>query len=152
MKVTKLIRDLVLTCLVTAGLPAVAAQSGQPASGERPGRAAAHAALDARADLPAAPPALPTQASDRARGALSETAFGKKAAVAADAQAAQHAHDAVMDAHTAAASSAGQGSVVEAARAANAEVRAAATRARSTSTKSDAASHHGNSRSGPGRP
>jgi len=132
--------------LLLAGASARASQQRPDPAGVTPGRAAAHAALDAMAELPAVPPSLPTQAAEHARGALSETAFGKKGTAASEAhsQAAAHAHDALLEAHTEAATHAAQGAVAAAARAANAEVRAAAGRAQSNAAKSNAASHRGN--------
>lgn len=108
------------------------------------GKAAAHAALDEQAELPAMPPQLPAQASDRARDALTNTAFGKKGAATAQAhsEAERRANKDASDAHAAAADRAAQGSAAAAARNANADARAAAGQARATSAKAAGAGHH----------
>jgi hypothetical protein len=132
-----------LASLAIVGLFAThvsAAEVNPPAA---PGRAAAHAALSDGADLPARPPQLPLQASDRARQTLANTAFGDKGAAAvsaAHAEAQSHAGADALDAHLDAASRAAQGSVAAAARNANADARMAAGQTRATSAKASAAS------------
>jgi hypothetical protein len=144
MKMSRPVSGLILASILAIGTVARAAPA---ASHPTSGKAAAHAALSDAAVLPAQPPALPTQASETARNALSGTAFGQKGAAssAADAeeQAARHAHDALLDAHADAASHAAQGSVAAAARTANTDVRAAANQAQSNSAKANAAGHKG---------
>jgi hypothetical protein len=121
--------------------PGVAWADDRPAA--HPGRDAAHAALLDGADVPATPPALPAAASDEARKALANTAFGKKgeAERRAHASARKHASDAAADARIEAANRAAQGSVAAAARAANADARVAAGQARATAAKTAAAGH-----------
>lgn len=95
-------------------------------------REAAQDALLARADLPAKPPTLPSQAAERATAVHENTAFGKKgeAMRAAHAEAGDQGMAAADDAHADAADRAAQGAAASAAGAANADAHAAAGQAR----------------------
>src|SRR5262245_51733372 len=106
-------------------------------SAAQPGKAAAHAALEQGAALPATAPQLPLHASEQARRALADTAFGKKgdAMRRAHSQAEDHANDDARSAHVDAANRAAQGAAAAAARNANADSRAAAGQARATAAK-----------------
>ena len=103
-------------------------------------KAAAHAALSDDAGEPAVkatPPTLPSTASDHARNALSNIAFGQKGAKerAAHSRAGQHADDQAGDEG---ASRSAQGAAASAARSANADSRAAAGLARAASARGPA--------------
>jgi hypothetical protein len=133
----------VIALLLLAAAPHLAVAAADDAKVPQPGKAAAHAALADHADLPAAAPQLPLQASDRARDALGNTAFGKKGRAESQArsEAERRANANAVDAHADAADRAAQGSVAAAARSATADARAAAGQARANSTKAAAAGH-----------
>ncbi len=103
-------------------------------------KAAAEAALAAKAEIPATPPTLPDQASANAKTVLENTAFGKKgdAERAAHSQAGQHVGDDAVDGRTEAATRSAQGAAASAARAANADVHAAAGQDRAAAARAAA--------------
>lgn len=110
---------------------------------EAKGKAAAHAALDEKAGLPANPPELPDQASDRTRAALGKKPFGAKgdAARRAQDQGRQEVGEDARAARVDAADRAAQGAVASAVRNANADSHAAAGQARAAAAKAHAAQH-----------
>ena len=104
-------------------------------------KGAAHEALEAQADAPKTPPALPDQASARAKLVQKTIAHGKKGADEraahaksgeADDAAARHADS---DADADAANKSAQGSAASAAKSANADSHAAAGQARATEAR-----------------
>jgi hypothetical protein len=107
------------------------------------GKATAHAALEEGADLPAAPPWLPTQASEQPRAGIDERTMGGKreATRKALARAAERAVDDGRSAHLEAASRAALASVAAAARSTSADSRAAAGQARTAIVKASARGH-----------
>jgi hypothetical protein len=133
----------VMAFLLVAAGPGLARAAGSDIGASQPGKAAAHAALNDQADIPATPPQLPLQASDRARDTLANTAFGKKGRAAAQthSEAEHRANTDARDAHADAADRAAQGSVAAAARSANADSRAAAGQARANSAKAAGGGH-----------
>jgi hypothetical protein len=143
----------VIAFVFVAGVSRFAA--ADDTNGAQSGKAAAHAALADQADLPATAPELPLQASDRARDALADTAFGKKGRATSEvrSEAEHHANIDARDAHAAAADRAAQGAAAAAARSANADARAAAGQARANAAKAGAASRRsGFSAAAPVRP
>jgi hypothetical protein len=137
------LRSVLVIALPLALSARVARADGDQHAPSQPGKAAAHAALSDGADVPATPPELPQHASDQARRALANAAFGKKgeAARKAHAQADQHGADAAIAAHADAADRAAQGSVAAAARSANADSRTAAAQARASAAKANGSGH-----------
>jgi hypothetical protein len=128
----------VIAFLLVAVGPGLARAAAVEAAGRSPtGKAVAHAALADQADIPATPPQLPLEASDRARDALGNAAFGKKGEAASQAhgEADRHANRDAIDAHATAADRAAQVSAAAAARSANADARAAAGQARVNAAK-----------------
>jgi hypothetical protein len=109
------------------------------------GKAAAHAALRDRADVPSTPPRLPQSASDHAREALANPAVGKKAEAAGRvrAEAQLHISDEARAARADAANRAAEASVAAAAHNANADAAAAAGQARASAAKANGAAHRG---------
>ena len=97
---------------------------------------AAHEALEAQADAPKAPPALPDQASDRAKYVQQNIAHGKKGAAerAAHAKndATRHAGDDDTDTDS---GKSAKGAAASAAKSANADSHAAAGQARATDAR-----------------
>jgi hypothetical protein len=144
----------IITASRVIAIAFLAGTSGSAAAsdtnGSQSGKAAAHAALAEQADLPTTAPQLPLQASDQAREALANTAFGKKGQAAAQAhsEAERHANRDALDAHAASADRAAQGSAAAAARGANADARAAAGQARANSAKAAAGHRSGSSLTG----
>jgi hypothetical protein len=112
--------------------------SGAAATGS--GKAAAHAALEEAADIPAAPPRLPAQACDRARAEIGQRAFTGKGDAARKAR--DHAEERAIDdgraAHLDAANRAAQASVAAAVKGTSADSRAAAEKARTADAKASA--------------
>jgi len=107
---------------------------------------AAHDALADKADVPAKPPTLPSQASDRATFVHENIAFGNKgeAMRAAHSEAQQHGTADADAARADAASRAAQGAAASAAGAANADEHTAAAQSRATHSKpSSVPSPHG---------
>ncbi len=98
---------------------------------------AAHDALADKADVPAKPPTLPSQASDRATFVHENIAFGKKgeAMRAAHSEAENHGTTDADAARADAASHAAQGAAASAAGAANADAHNAAAQARGAAHK-----------------
>jgi len=98
---------------------------------------AAHDALADKADVPAKPPTLPSQASDRATFVHENIAFGKKgeAMRAAHSEAENHGTADADAARADAASHAAQGAAASAAGAANADAHTAAAQARGAHSK-----------------
>ncbi len=116
------------------GSPAFAGEPADPT-------AAAKAALADRADLPATPPTLPDQASDKAKAALENTAFRKKgddAARTALDRASQHGSQDAVDGRAEAATRSAQGAAASAAKSANADSAAAAGQARAAAARTAA--------------
>jgi len=111
--------------------------------GRAKGKAAAHAALDEKAELPVTPPQFPDQASDKARAALGKTAFGAKREAARQARGhgQQQAGEDTKGARLDAADRAAQGAVASAVRNANADSHAAAGQARAAAAKAAHAPH-----------
>jgi hypothetical protein len=107
------------------------------AADDTKGKAAAHAALEEKADVPATPPHLPDAASDRARAAVGGGGAGTRgeAARKAHAQGQRNAGDDDRAAHADAANRAAEGSVAAAAKNANADSHAAAGQARAAAAR-----------------
>ncbi len=99
-------------------------------------------ALEAKADVPATPPTLPTQASDRATYVHANIAFGKKGAAerAAHSQAGVNGQDAAQGAAVDPTTKAAQGIAASTARSANADAHAAAGQAQAGAVRNSHAS------------
>jgi len=119
-----------------------AARAGEDPSGDvgTKGKAAAHAALDQKADVPPTPPQLPDQASDRAQLVHLKTAFGAHGEAMRDARAhgQRKAGDDGRAARADEANQATDGAAASAARNANADSHAAAGQARAAAAKAKA--------------
>jgi hypothetical protein len=127
-------------CLVTAPLLSSAAASDQGAAHVHSAKAAAHASLTERADVPDHPPKLPDGLPEAAQRALPDAALRKKgdAVRRAKDEAQRGADDAAHAARADVANKSAQGSAASAARSGNADERAAAGQARARAARAAA--------------
>jgi hypothetical protein len=126
-------------------LPVIEAHGDVNAStpSSRPGRAAAHAALDERAHVPPNPPQLPMATATPLHRPAADAKDGKRheASARARSQADMHTAEAARAEHVDAANGAAQSAVAAAARAANADGHAAAGQARASAARAKAVGH-----------
>jgi hypothetical protein len=137
----------VLSLLLGAGPARANEQLPIGDQGRAKGKAAAHAALDEKAELPTVPPQLPdqaAQATEKARAAPGKNAFGAKgdAVRRAHGQGQRQAAEDAKAARVDAADRAAQGSASSAAKNANADSHAAAGQARAAAAKAKAHPPH----------
>ncbi len=128
-------RFLMMVALVGLALTTRAYAADETEAGAA--KRAADDALASKADVPATPPTLPSQAAARATYVHDNIAFGKKgeAERAAHAEAAEQGEESAQTARADAANRAAHGAAAAAARSANADSHAAAGQARATEAR-----------------